>query len=302
MKKILIVADEPGWIFERHALEIKKRLTKFHIDIAFRKMQITQMSEKYDLVYVMDPIPLRYGYPPPEKTLLGLRCEFLYEENPHGAKGLYWFGLPGRCVSIADKCKALHVVNRNQMRILKDIVTDKPLYLAQHGVDEDIFDCEKHPAKTTSYPIVVGTVGRRSQLKGFHFIEQACEKMGYRFYTAQYGKNKIPKEKMPLYYTNLDVYVCMSGSEGLNNGTLEAGAMGLPVISTRVGAAKEIIRDGENGFLINRDADSLVEALKKLNDNDLRLQMGKAMYEEIQKNWTWEKRIEDFRTMFEEIL
>ena len=300
--KILIVADEPGWIFERHALEIKKRLPEFDIDIVFRRENIPEISKNYDLVYVMDPIPLRHGYSPPEKTIMGLRCEFLFEQHPMGASGLYLYGFPGRCVSIRDKCKAFHVVNRNQMRVFKGIVTDKPLFLAQHGIDEGIFNKQLYDSQINHNPMVVGTAGRNSALKGFHLIEEACKRLSIDFDAAQYGSNKWEKGDMPQYYQKLDVYACMSESEGLSNGILEGGAMGLPVISTKVGAAKEIIEDGVNGFLVERNVDSLTDALNKLQDESLRRNMGEQMYKEIMSNWTWEKRIEDFRFMFNECL
>lgn len=64
---------------------------------------------------------------------------------------------------------------------------------------------------------------------------------------------------MPNLYYHADAHVCMSLTEGLNNPSLEAGAMGIPLISTRCGAAEEIIKDGENGFLIDRDVNSFLQ-------------------------------------------
>ena len=48
------------------------------------------------------------------------------------------------------------------------------------------------------------------------------------------------------------MYVCTSNYEGLSNSMLEALAIGLPVITTDSsgGGAREIITDGENGFLV----------------------------------------------------
>ena len=301
MKRILIVADQPGWIFERHALEIKKRLTEFHIDIAFRRHDIPTMSKDYDIVYVMDPMPLRHGYPPKEKCIMGLRCEFLYKKHPNGAVGLYQNGFPGRCVSIKDKCSIFHVVNKNQFNVFKDIVVDKPLLLSRHGVDEGIF-CQDVIRDYSSRRIRVGTAGRNFPNKGFSIIKNACKIADADFVTQQYGGNKCQKEGMPNFYKELDVYVCMSATEGLNNGILEAGAMGLPIISTDSGAAKEVINDGENGFIIERKADSLAEFLISLRNGDVRHEFGYNIREEINANWTWKKRVEDFRIMFNEVL
>ena len=295
MKKILLVADQPNWTFDYHCKEIQKRLTEFDIKIAYsRSGVVNSIASQYDLVYVLDPMPM--VYPPANKTIMGLRCEFLYKEHPQGPQGLYEQGFPGRCVSIKDKCSIFHVVNRNQLAVFKPIVTDKPLLLAQHGVDEEIFDKRKYEKNVDG--LVVSVSGRGSSNKGFKIVQKACEEMGIKMAGAHYGRRKLPKEKMPLFYNEATVHVCLSKTEGLNNPSIEAGSMGLPLVSTRCGSAEEIIVDGENGFLIDRNIDSLKEALIKLQDKDRRLEMGEKIYQEIMTNWTWKVRIEDFRKMF----
>jgi len=295
VKKILLVADQPNWTFDYHCKEIQKRLTEFDIKIAYsRSGVVNSIASQYDLVYVLDPMPM--VYPPANKTIMGLRCEFLYKEHPQGPQGLYEQGFPGRCVSIKDKCSIFHVVNRNQLAVFKPIVTDKPLLLAQHGVDEEIFDKRKYEKNVDG--LVVSVSGRGSSNKGFKIVQKACEEMGIKMAGAHYGRRKLPKEKMPLFYNEATVHVCLSKTEGLNNPSIEAGSMGLPLVSTRCGSAEEIIVDGENGFLIDRNIDSLKEALIKLQDKDRRLEMGEKIYQEIMTNWTWKVRIEDFRKMF----
>ena len=54
----------------------------------------------------------------------------------------------------------------------------------------------------------------------------------------------------------------------------------------------------EHSKLIDRNVESLVSALNKMKDKKLRDEMGNKFHEEIMKNWTWTKRIEDFRKMF----
>ena len=228
---------------------------------------------------------------------MGLRCEFLYKEHPGGAKGLYESGFPGRCVSIKDKCCILHMVNKNQMRAFQDVVVDKPLILCQHGIDEICFDRSKYRKSKNGF--VIGVSGRDSVNKGFGTVKQACDKCGITLLSAQYNHNRLPKERMPEFYNAIDTYVCFSVTEGLHNGTLEAGAMGIPVISTRCGAAEEIIRDGENGLLIDRTEQALVDALNKMKDEKVRIEMGNKLHEEVMKNWTWKVRVEDFRKMFQ---
>ena len=63
-------------------------------------------------------------------------------------------------------------------------------------------------------------------------------------------------------YAALDAYVVTSRQEGGPKGVLEAMAAGVPLVSTRVGQAPELVRDGENGWLADvEDTDALVERL-----------------------------------------
>lgn len=63
-------------------------------------------------------------------------------------------------------------------------------------------------------------------------------------------------------YHALDAYVVPSRQEGGPKGVLEAMASGVPVASTRVGQAAELIVDGRNGRLVDvEDAEALADAL-----------------------------------------
>jgi len=300
MKKILIVADIPGWVFQRHANEIKKRLEgEYVIDIGFsRGTNVVKLEPRYDCIYIMDPMQM--SYPGPKKVIMGLRCEFMYLDHPNGAKGLYESGMPNWGSSIKNRCSLFHVVNKRQLEVFKDIVADKPMLLVQHGVDETCFNKDLYsPIKRDK--LTIGIAGRQNSngKKGFEIIVEACKKTDCNVLFASYDNRKLKKEEMPSFYNNIDVYVCMSKTEGLHNPTMEAGAMGVPVISTDCGAAKEMIEDGKSGLIIKRDINSLCEALDKMKNEDFRSNCGNMFYAEIMKNWTWKEKIKEYRNMFE---
>ena len=63
----------------------------------------------------------------------------------------------------------------------------------------------------------------------------------------------------------MDVFVLPSRAEGFSLALIEALAAGLPVVSTRVGIAPDIVTNGEQGLLVSRgDGDSLRGALMTL--------------------------------------
>ena len=76
--------------------------------------------------------------------------------------------------------------------------------------------------------------------------------------------------------------VCLpSYREGLPKILIEAASCGRPIVTTDVPGCREVVTEGENGFLVPaKDPESLKEALLKLiNDPDLRTEMGKASRE-----------------------
>src|SRR5215813_13473987 len=75
-----------------------------------------------------------------------------------------------------------------------------------------------------------------------------------------------------------DLYALPTRADSHAIATLEAMAMGLPVITTPVGGVVDVVRDGENGFLVPRnDADALGDRILKLRQNrTLRLRLGQA--------------------------
>jgi glycosyltransferase involved in cell wall biosynthesis len=78
-----------------------------------------------------------------------------------------------------------------------------------------------------------------------------------------------------------DIFVLPSYNEGLPMAVLEALSAGLPVISTPVGGIPEVVREGENGFLIHPgDIAGLADRLETLIENPvLRLKMGERSRE-----------------------
>ena len=75
--------------------------------------------------------------------------------------------------------------------------------------------------------------------------------------------------------------------------------MGLPVIASRVGGLPWIIKDGENGFLVEpRNPRDIAEKITLLLTNDnLRLFMSKRNIEEARK-YSWEKIVEKLEKVY----
>lgn len=73
-------------------------------------------------------------------------------------------------------------------------------------------------------------------------------------------------------YKIIDIYMVTSREEGGPRAILESMASGVPIISTKVGQAPDIIEDGENGILVDiEDKNALINAFEKIiNTESLR--------------------------------
>jgi glycosyltransferase involved in cell wall biosynthesis len=86
-------------------------------------------------------------------------------------------------------------------------------------------------------------------------------------------------------YFAADVFCLPTYGDCLPMVLSEAGAAGLPVVSTAVAAIPEIVADGATGFLVpTGDADALTHALQQLVENpELRLRQGETAVAKVQQ-------------------
>ena len=109
-------------------------------------------------------------------------------------------------------------------------------------------------------------------------------------------------ERVGEAYAAADVFALLSAREPWAVVVNEAAACGLPlVLSDRVGAAHDLLRDGENGFLVAAgDVDAASAALRRLaDDEELRRAQG-ARSRELARDWGYGPSVEGFRAAVRE--
>ena len=102
---------------------------------------------------------------------------------------------------------------------------------------------------------------------------------------------KIPYHEVQKYIKKAHICVFPSFAETLGMVTIESMAMQKPVVNTDIGWAKELIIDGESGFLIhpknNPGYAAKINAI--LNDNGLAKQLGDNARERVEKKFDIKK-------------
>ena len=177
------------------------------------------------------------------------------------------------------------------------------------GVDPDMYFPRPRP---THSPACILAVGRLVFKKGFHVLIEACALLrdkGVRARCLIVGDGEeatrlhnlaagldlsaqvllagtlLPADLLE-YYAEADVFVmpsCKSGNDrdGIPTVLIEAMAMEVPVVSTRLSGIPELVRHGETGLLVAPDDPAgLAEAIARLlSDPALAERLGKAARE-----------------------
>ncbi|PWU24288.1 MAG: hypothetical protein C5B48_07000 [Candidatus Rokuibacteriota bacterium] len=112
------------------------------------------------------------------------------------------------------------------------------------------------------------------------------------------------QEDVAPFYAAFDALLLPSGNEGTPVSAIEALAGGRPVVATRVGGVPDVVRDGEDGYLVDPAAvDDLAECLAVLAaDPALRQRMGEAGREHVRARYSVQRLLDDTDRLYRELL
>jgi len=101
-----------------------------------------------------------------------------------------------------------------------------------------------------------------------------------------------------------DILLFPSYSEGFPNVVLEAMALGLPIISTYVGAIPEMIDNTKGGFLFKKgDVEGIINAVNKLKmDYNIRKSMGNYNRRKCKNNYSYSKLILKLTEIYDSVI
>lgn len=101
-----------------------------------------------------------------------------------------------------------------------------------------------------------------------------------------------------------DVGVLTSRSEGLSNTLIEYGACGLPAVVTDVGGNREIVKDGETGFVVPEGGVDLLahRILELLDAAPLRARFGENARKFVFKEFDQDSIIDSYDRFYERLL
>jgi glycosyltransferase involved in cell wall biosynthesis len=131
-------------------------------------------------------------------------------------------------------------------------------------------------------------------------LESAVERegVGDHFVFAGY------REDVPEVMATFDILALTSLWEGLPQVLVQAAAVGRPIVTFDVEGAREVVKDGVNGFVIpSRDVDCLVEQLGYLlSAPSLAKDMGARGRDFVDDSWTVESMVRQTDGLYQRLL
>ena len=210
---------------------------------------------------------------------------------------------------ILDRAKAVIAVSNYNKEILEGIVDDDKIEVIYNHVNTEKFRPEKKDLfnkKTILY------VGRFSREKGMDVLVElnkilpeeyqiVCLGFGpLKGYIIKNGIKVIPYSASPEDYINSALCLILPSShEGLPFTVLEAMACGKYPLATAVDAVTEVIRDKENGFLIERDAGDILRTI--LDNEDRFSKTNEGGIQTVHEKFSIKESIEKHKRLYESL-
>ena len=245
----------------------------------------------------------------------------LYSSAPKKIAINKWDEIGEKCFTSADKilpiCK--HLEN-----VVKEHYPQKSTAVMYQGINSDNWFEEsgmklKHPCVGLVQGAVI--LEKTEQLLT---LTKALEKMPeITFYwvgDGPYRDNVLPilekydnfkwlgaleyPNKIREFLTEIDVYALLSGIDMAPLTLLEAQLMKKPIIATNVGGIPELMKNGDNGFLIEKDdSEKFIEKLQIIIDDEIRSKkMGESGRRFVIENFSWDIIAKKFKNNVENLL
>jgi glycosyltransferase involved in cell wall biosynthesis len=202
------------------------------------------------------------------------------------------------------------------------------LHVIPMGIDVDEY--MNKPVRQNEDTINILFVGRIARVRRIEILLQAVAKLSIPFHLTLVGGEEktsslsrsgylnelnklcrtlnindrvtfigpVAQDELPNWYSKGDIFVYPSLYENFGQPILEAAAAGLPIISTPVGIAREIITNNKTGFIFNGADQELTARITQLTDLSLRKEIGEAVRERARNRYGWEEIIKQYLDLY----
>lgn len=216
----------------------------------------------------------------------------------------------------ADKVRSLN--KYMTAKLLKHNISENVVEI-YNRVNLDVFNVVKNDFKIKDETVKIVSVGRFVKEKNYTNLIKYLSKSGLKYHLTLIGGGTLKEEYIDVIkksniennvtlidwinqedfvkiVVNNDIYIQSSVSEGMPRTIVEAMAMQLPIISTRVGSIEGVLEDGINGLLVSTSENEIIDALTKMaNSEDLRTKLAKQAYYDASVKYNWNDMFDLYR-------
>ncbi len=140
-----------------------------------------------------------------------------------------------------------------------------------------------------------GNVGYYDKLK--RLVTDLNLNSKIEFVGAKYGEELLNE------YKNSDIFIYTSFVENFGQPILEAAATGLPIISTPVGIANDIVINNKTGFLVDyNDPNQIVDAINQLRSSSKRQKFSQKLTQIVKDHFNWTDITEKYIKLYNSCL
>jgi glycosyltransferase involved in cell wall biosynthesis len=228
--------------------------------------------------------------------------------------------------SFLDKIHALTELEKRDL-VKFGICKEEKIEVISSGLELDFFRKDEVLKKDQRKPLCVAMAGRLEPVKRPQdFVEAAVlvlqKNKDLRFLVVGDGslmpvlRKRVQELNLQGYIaflgwrediisilSEVDIFVLPSLNEAVGRSALEAQALGVPVVATKVGGIPEIVQDGRTGILINpKDPQRLAEAIIFLSENEeKREQMSEAAKKWVDEKFSDRLMVEKFAKLYKQM-
>ena len=237
-----------------------------------------------------------------------------------------------RSFYLREKIRAFHLLctiseyGRSQLMRFSESTQWAKFRVARLGVDPTLY--APRPFRENPSPFEILFVGRLAPVKGPHILIAALDRLlrqsrpvrlrfagdgperaGLERNVAERGLNQHVifegwqnADRVRALYQQSDIFALPSFAEGIPVVLMEAMAMEIPCVTTRITGILELIRDQVDGLLVTPSSDEELAAAiaRLLDDSELRRRLGKSARQRILEDYDLHHNTAQLGSIFQE--
>ena len=223
-----------------------------------------------------------------------------------------------RTLEAADR---IVVVDKEAYEMYADLVDESKLRTIPLGVDPDVFE---YSEPDDSHELVA--IGSLRERKGYDILFEALDQIQQEYpevHLHVFGDGPLEDEliaqvkRLDLdenvtfhgyvdqsivreYLSRARAFIHPSRSEGFSLVRLEAMSSGCPVVVTNVSGANEMVRDGEEGFVVPIESpEPIADAVTTLlSDYELTKRISRQARDRVEEKYDWRKIADEYLDLY----